>query len=416
MIRIVDEELFKAYKDASHFDAIIEEVIFPVSTSEVSEAVRYAYEKNLAVYVFGAGSGLSGAANAIGGIVIDTILMDKFEIYEDDMYVIAEPGARLSEVNAQLMKRGLWIPIDPGSYEFVTIGGIVSTNASGLRAVKYGNTANYVRAVEVVDGRGRVFWFGNRYVRRSSSAPVISKLLVGSEGTLGIITKVVMDVLPLPEYRESVVINYESEELALSDVPRIVRLIPSALEFLDTISANAIGFENPILIVEFDGTEADVKSRIERLRRLVKGRIEEKENIWQRRKLLGPTLNKIRGARTDWDLAVPISKLVHVVKTVREEASRRGLEVAIFGHVGDGILHLTFLHEPERWREVEEVGGEIVCHIISKFGGSITGEHGVGMAKLRYVKCEELPTSFLKELKMVMDPHLILNPGKKIPF
>ncbi len=415
MIRIVDVDLFKAYKDASHFSAFIDEVYFPTSTDDVSNVVKYAYDKNLAIYVFGAGSGLTGAANAMGGIVIDMILMDSFEIYEDDMYIVAEPAAKLSEINKELSKRGLWIPIDPGSYDFVTIGGMVSTNASGLRAVKYGSTVNYVRAIQVVDGIGHVFWFGNRYVKRSSSTPMISKMIVGAEGTLGIITKVVMEVVPLPEYRESLVLKYEREEEALSEVPKILRLAPSALEFLDEISAKTVGLEKPSLIVEFDGFKADVMTRIDRLKSLIRGKVEVVGDIWEKRRGLGPALSKIKGARTDWDLSVPVSKLVDVVKTLREEASKRNLEIAIFGHVGDGILHLTFLHEPERWMEVEERGGEIVCLVISRFGGSITGEHGVGLAKLKYMKCERtMPIEVLKRIKIVMDPHLILNPGKKI--
>ncbi len=415
MLRIVDEELFKAYKDASHFDAIVEEVYFPTNAEEVSLIVKDALDKGKAVYVFGAGSGLVGSSNPFGGIVIDLILMDSFEVYEDDMYVIAEPTAKLPQINSELKKHGLWIPVDPGSYELATVGGMVSTNASGLRAVKYGSIANYVRALELVDGIGRRYWLGNPYVRRSSVTPLLQKLVVGSEGLFGIITRVVLEALPLPEHRESVVIEYDNEMNALREVPKIVRLMPSALEFLDEECSRLLGYDKPILIVEFDGVKAEVEYKVKVMEKRVEGRVVNAENIWIKRKMLGPLLSKIKGARTDWDLSVPISKLPYVVKRVRELSKLRNLELRIFGHVGDGILHLTYLHEPSEWKEVEEKVGEIVCSVIREFGGSISGEHGVGLAKLKRLSCEpNYPSEVIRDIKRLFDPAIILNPGKKV--
>lgn len=353
---IDDESLLRAYlTDASPLRGNLPQaVLFPSDAAEVAKVIRWANKEKVAVYPYGGGSSLVGSPLPFDGIVVDTSLLLDLEVFEKDKLVLAGAGWRLSELNHVLRRYGLWFPVDPGSVEWATVGGVVATNAGGIRAVKYGLTSDHVRALEFVTPVGEVVWSG-AWAKKSSTWLRVHQLLVGSEGTLGIVTKALLTLSRVPERREAVLLLFEEAEEMGEAVLDILELAPSALEFMDPKTVRAVNSrtdmslkmpEKYLLLVEFDDERSSEKTKL--ILDKYEGIKEDPETLWKYRKLAGPSLTLVKGSRSDWDVAVPVSLLPEAIKFVYENA--RDWEVAVFGHAGDGNLHVNLLHPPgEEW-------------------------------------------------------------------
>jgi len=423
---LTDDELMRAYtSDASPLSGEPPSMaFFPSTAEEVSKVLKWANERGVAVYPFGGGSSLVGSPLPEGGVILDTSLLLDFEVYPKDSLVLVGSGWRIDELNAKLKEYGLWFPVDPGSSSIATVGGAVSTNAGGIRAVKYGLTADHVRALEFVTPTGELVWSGP-WAKKSSTWLRVHQLIVGSEGTLGVVTKALLTLSKLPSKRAAAILTFDDPREMGEAVVKLLDEKPSALEFMDPKTIRAVNShpEAPMklepsyaLLVEFD--EEDAKEKSERVLEEYGGVVKEYEVLWKYRKLAGPSLTLVKGSRSDWDVAVPISALPDAIEYVYREAG--DWDVAVFGHAGDGNLHVNLLHPPgTRWVEKAiEKARELVCGLCKEFRGTVSGEHGIGLLKLALLGCEvdENALALWRTIKLALDPNLILNPGKKIPL
>jgi len=421
-----DEELLRVYEsDASPLRGKAPwAAFFPSHAEEVAKVIKWANEKKVAVYPYGGGSSLVGSPLPAGGVVLDTSLLLSLEVHPEDKLVLAGAGWKLEELNAKLRAHGLWFPVDPGSVELATVGGVVASNAGGIRAVKYGLTSDRVRALEFVTPTGEVVWSGP-WTRKSSTWLRLHQLIIGSEGTLGVVTKALLTLERLPAKREAAFLQFEDNADMVRAVNEILELSPSALEFMDPKTVGAVN-SNPsaplrlpekyTLLVEFDDDNATRK--IDYILSAYEGFKESFEKLWRYRKLAGPSLTLLRGSRSDWDVAVLLSSLPRVLEELYSKLEE--WDVAIFGHIGDGNLHVNMLHPPEEQWVIKaiEVAREVICDVAKKYRATVSGEHGIGLLKLSMLGCEvdERSLELWRTLKKALDPNLILNPGKKIPL
>ncbi len=425
VICIDDEELLNAYiHDASPLEGEVPEgILFPSNTEEVSKVLKWAYEYEVPIYPYGGGSSLVGSPLPFGGYVIDTSLLLEYELYPKDNLVLAGAGWVLSELNSKLSEEGLWFPVDPGSVDMASVGGIVSTNAGGIRAVKYGVTADNVRAVEFVTGKGDIVWSG-AWSKKSSTWIRLHQLIVGSEGNFGVITKALLKVVPRPKKRTALMVQSDNEEEMGELILKLLKLEPSALEMMDPKTIEAVNAHpsSPLrlspkftLLVEFDDDKQEEKAHI--VEREYDG-MYGGEELWKYRKLAGPSLTMVKGSRSDWDVAFPVSLIPKAIKYIYE--NRGDWDIAIFGHVGDGNLHVNLLHPPgSEWvKRATEKAKEMICDMSKKLKATVSGEHGIGLLKLALLDCEvgKDAIEYWKIIKSVFDPKYILNPGKKIPL
>ena len=410
------------------------------STEEVSQIMTYAFENNIPVTPRGQGTGLVGGSVArFGGIMIDLNNMNQIlELDEENLTLTVQPGVMLMEISKYVEERDLFYPPDPGE-KSASIGGNINTNAGGMRAVKYGVTRDYVRSLEVVLPNGEVMEFGGKVVKNSSGYSV-KDLIVGSEGTLGIVTKAVLRLLPLPKTAISLLIPFPDLFAAIETVPRIIKskAIPTAIEFMerDVILASEefLGMQFPdssadaYLLLNFDGNS---KEEIENIYENVAGICldagaedvliadtqERKEAIWKAR---GAFLEAIKASTTDMDecdVVVPRNKIAEFVKfadTLKEEFDVR---IMGFGHAGDGNLHLYVLKDAMDKAAFTEKLSAVFDRMYTKakeLGGAVSGEHGIGYAKKPFL-AESIGDSgmdLLSAIKLAFDPKRILNPGK----
>ena len=420
------DRLVYAY-DASGRTFLPEAVALPRNTEEVSRILALSYEEEFPVIPRGAGTATTGAPLAVeGGLVVAFTLMDRIlEINAEDLVVLVEPGVINGRLKEKLASRGLFYPPDPASYRFSTLGGNVATCAGGPRGLKYGVTRDYVLALEAVLPGGEVLSLGTRTLKGVVGYD-LTRLLVGSEGTLAVITKMALKVLPLPPARTTVAVGFVSEEEALASLNEILSegLLPAAAEFMDETALLATEALDPeikgLLLLEFDGPEAGVKEEVERALGRLRDRSqflkvasgEAAETLWDLRRAISPALKKLGPRRIAEDIVVPRSKLPLFVKEVRNLSGNFGLRVACFGHAGDGNLHVNILFEKED-RRVNLLREEILSLVLS-LSGTLSGEHGIGLTKKAYLPWEIPPRalSLMREIKKVFDPKGLLNPGK----
>lgn len=414
-----DPELLKAYvSDASPLRGEVPKAaFFPIDATEVAKVLKWANKEKIAVYPFAGGTSLVGSPLPSEGVVMDLILMDYLEVFPKDKLALVGSGWKPSELNSELREYGLWFPIDPGSYDIATIGGMIATNAGGIRAVKYGVTADRVRALEFVTPTGEIVWSG-AWSKKSSTWIRLHQLLVGSEGQFGVVTKALLELERLPEKAEVLMIETNLEEVG-DLVLKLMEFEPSAVEFMDETTVEAVNHHpsapfklegNSILLVEFDDERASEKAEsIEMELNATRG---EPEKLWKYRKLAGQALTYKYGKRADWDVAVPLSELSPALKFVKDRLE----EGAVFGHFGDGNMHINYLGKSVE--EVIEDAKELVCEMVKRFKATVSGEHGIGLLKLPMLKCEvsDEAIEVWRKLKLALDPNLILNPGKKIPL
>lgn len=387
----------------------------------------------------GAGTGLAGGAVPVkGGIVMDMSGMNRIvEIDVDNLQVIVEPGVVLDRLNEALKPHGFFFPPDPGSSAMCTIGGLISNNGSGMRCVKYGTCRNYVLDLEVVLADGRIINTGSRMLK-SSAGYDLTRLMIGAEGTLGVITKIVLKIIPLPESRKLVMASFETAEIAGRAVIKVFSsgIIPSACEILDRTTIQVLKRCDPdlpvpdgdVLLFEVDGTASSVEESAQHIADVCtpsassiriascKG---EMDKIWAARRLVGAAVSRLDPSRTrvyaGEDTGVPLKQIPNLIKRVGEISDEFDIPAMKYGHIGDGNLHVALfidVMDESMWERLMKAADEIHRAAID-LGGTVSCEHGIGMAKAQYMKDQCGPTlDVMRTIKEALDPKGILNPGK----
>ena len=413
-------------------------VVHPGSTEEVAAVVKLANEFSHAIVTRGSGTGLSGGSvPSEGCIVLCLTRLDKIiSVDPANLTVRAQCGVITAAIDAAANKHGLFYPPDPGSMKISTIGGNVAENSGGLRGLKYGVTRDYVMGLEVVLPDGRIARFGNACVKDVAGYSM-KDLFIGSEGTLGIITEVLLKVLPRPAARRTMLASYDRMEDAAQTVSDIIaaKIIPCTLEFLDRMTIGCvedyakIGLPRDceaLLLMETDGHPAAVAEEAEQMLALARARgardvriardDAEALQLASARRSAFSALARVRPTTILEDVTVPRDKLAEMVAFVAEVAKKHKLLVGTFGHMGDGNLHPTFLTDERNTEEMARVH-EALEDIVTKtlaLGGTITGEHGVGLAKKAWLRRQvgENSHDLMREIKRAWDPRNLLNPGK----
>ena len=413
-------------------------VVFPNSTAEVSEIVKICAANECPIIAYGTGTSLEGHQLAIrGGINLDMSNMNAvLTVHAEDMDVVVQPGVTREQLNEELRATGLFFPVDPGAN--ASIGGMTATRASGTTAVRYGTMRENVMALEVVMADGRIIRTGTR-ARKSSAGYDLTKLFVGSEGTLGIITEITLRLQGQPEAVSAATCSFPDIESAVNTVITTIQMgIPMArIEFVDEMMARGFNLhfktelpELPHLFVEFHGSEQGVKEQAESFGEIVadmggsdfnwSSKPEDRNALW---KMRHNAYYGMKALAPDWkalptDVCVPISNLAEAVKLAREESERLDLTMSTVGHVGDGNFHATINFDPEDSEQVTRVHKFIhnLNHFALELGGTVTGEHGVGIGKMKYMAEEHGDAlQIMVDIKKTLDPKNIMNPGKMLP-
>lgn len=414
-------------------------VVFPTSQEDVQKLVKVCYEEEIPIFPRGAGSGLTGGAvpTLEKGVVVSFERMNRFQIDVDNATAVVEPGVITYEFQREVERFGLFYPPDPSSFKYSTIGGNIAENAGGPRCLKYGVTREYVLGLTAVIKEGEVIKTGNPVIKDVAGYD-ITKLFVGSEGTLGLITSAVLKLIPKPKARGTALILFKN----LEDVGRVVTRImtsgifPSALEFMDRDAIRAVEEFKPVglpkdvsalLLVEVDGSPQSVKEDIKVVEELAKTMglevkvaedEESAEKLWTARKSLGPALGNLRTGKINEDVVVPRVYLSEAIRDYRKVAEKYGLLMVIFGHIGDGNLHVNLLYDKKNKEEEERAERAVdeIFEITLRYNGSITGEHGVGLTKRKFLEYQFGPVGMeiLRGIKKVFDPKNLFNPGKVI--
>jgi D-lactate dehydrogenase (cytochrome) len=411
-------------------------VVFAESTQDVADAVKLASQHDTPVIPFGVGSSLEGHLLAVqGGISIDVGRMNKvLSVNAEDLTVTVQPGVTRKQVNEEIKSTGLFFPIDPGAD--ASIGGMAATRASGTNAVRYGTMRENVLALEVVTASGEVIRTGTR-AKKSSAGYDLTRLLVGSEGTLGVITEVTLRLFPIPEAISAAVCSFPSIEAAVRSVIQIIQLgVPIArVELIDNNTVRMVNAhsklglrEEPMLLMEFHGSPAGVKEQAETVQEIARefggndfewaATPEERTRLWTaRHNAYFAAVQSRPGCRAiSTDTCVPISRLADCLLDSVAEADASGLPYFLVGHVGDGNFHFGYLLDPNDPKErqvAEELNHKLVARALH-LGGTCTGEHGVGLHKMGFLVDETGAgaVDMMRSIKRALDPKNIMNPGK----
>lgn len=424
--------------DATQQSFLPEAVVHPGSTAEISSIMKLANRERIPVFPRGAGSGFSGGSLPTqGGIVLCTERMDRIlQIDEENLIAIVEPGVVTEKFQQAVEKVGLFYPPDPASLKFSTLGGNVAECAGGPRCVKYGVTKDFIIGLEVVTPTGDIITTGGSTMKGVVGYD-LTKLLCGSEGTLGIITRIVIRLLPLPEAKKTMLVLFDSIDGAARAVSAIIRdkIIPTTLEFMDgrTLECvrQATNLEVPVgaravLIIEVDGDREFLDKQVTRIAEIIRPlgvvetRIaatpEESEALWQIRRSVSASLRKVNPDKFNEDICVPRSKVPEMIRKVDAIAEKYDIPIVNFGHAGDGNIHVNVMIDKKIPGELEkaEKAIEEVFKGALELGGTMSGEHGVGIAKARFIPLEITPLAadYMKAIKRALDPNNILNPGK----
>jgi len=435
------EDLICHSYDATKQMALPAVVVRPAATEEVSRILAHANERRIPVYPMGAASGLTGGAVPLkGGIVLDMTRMNRIiEIDQEKLVGEVEPGVICAEFQTAVERLGLFYPPDPASNEFSTLGGNVAECAGGLRCLKYGVTRDYVLALEAVLPSGQIIHTGSRAMKNVTGYD-LTRLLVGSEGTLCVFTRLTLRLIPLPKSIRTVLAYFASFDDAAETVSAIIaaRIVPRAIEFMDEDTLMALRdygeFDFPeeakaALIVEVDGVEvatereADAIATICREKRCTTLSValsaDDRDELWKERRAISPALYNLAPKKINEDVCVPRSRLPDLIREIQRIMREKSVRIASFGHAGDGNVHVNFLIQsdnPDELHHAEE-GVEEMFRIVVAYGGSLSGEHGIGTTKARYLGIEIPPheMELMRQIKHLFDPHAILNPGKLFP-
>lgn len=421
-------------------------VVLPASGDDVAKTVAFAYEYGVFVTPRGAATGQTGGGLAAhGGIVIDLSTLKRIvEVDAVNLQVVAEPGVVHADLNARLAQERLFFPPDPGSSKMCTLGGMVSNNSRGMRAIKYGATGDYVMGMEVVLPTGQVIQPGSITLRtvQSSSGFDLHKVFVKAEGMLGIITKLRLKVLPMPARRGIVMALFDELERCGEAVSRVFQagIVPSAIEILDTSAILAANLYRPklrlpqadaMLLFEVDGNGPGVAFELQRIVDVVKPtafQVEYSDEpkrvaaLWEARAVVGAAAAQIRpGAARVYageDISVPIGAVPAALRGIRDIGQANAVAIVTYGHIGNGGLHAALVVDPAVPAEVEAAlrVADQIHEMAHRLNGTVTGEHGVGIVRAQYVPGEHgASLAVMKRIKQALDPKGIMNPGKMWP-
>ena len=431
-------DLISHSTDASMFKHRPEMVVYATTTEQVSAILKMVHEERIPITPLGAGTNLSGETVPIkGGIVLDLSRMDQIlEISLEDRVVIVQPGVIYADLNKRLAPLGFIFPPDPSSGPVATIGGNVATNAGGVRAGKYGVTKDYVRGLKVVLPGGKVMRTGTRTMK-SSSGFNLTQLFVGSEGTLGVITEVTLKIAPKPTESYVTLATFQKLVVAGRAVSQIMRsgAVPSVLEIVEKNCIKAINQNTDlnlpeveaILLTETDGfVKEDALFQMNKIVDIFRQNdaldvrwaetTEEAEALWNARKSAYAVVSRLNNAIIPEDITVPLSKVPDMLNALEELGAKHGLIIPTVGHLSDGNLHPHFSYDRTNPDEVARVkkAEEELYHKTIELGGTLSGEHGIGLAKAPFMCLEHDPVAMetMRSLKKMFDPHNILNPGK----
>jgi D-lactate dehydrogenase (cytochrome) len=413
-------------------------VCYAHSTEEVAAIVRLCAAHRVPIVAFGGGTSLEGhVAAQQGGICIDLSRMQRIiEVRADDLDVTVEAGVTRQQLNAELRATGLFFPIDPGGES--TLGGMAATRASGTNAVRYGTMRDNVLNLTVVLANGEIIKTGSR-ARKSAAGYDLTRVFVGSEGTLGIITEVTLRLYGIPEVLSAAVCAFEDVQAAVSTVVAIIQYgIPvSRVELLDARTVQAVNrysqlklVEAPTLFFEFGGSPASVNEQLQLTREIAESMgavsfesaadADARNTLWRARHNVHYAMQAMRPNGRIWstDVCVPISALTQCIAETAEDVDKVSFFVGMVGHVGDGNFHLGMVIDPDNLAELEEAEGlnERVVERAIRLEGTCTGEHGIGSGKIKYMSLEHgAALQAMHAIKRALDPLGILNPGKVLP-
>ncbi|MBT4490529.1 MAG: FAD-binding protein [Rhodospirillaceae bacterium] len=413
-------------------------VAFAQSTEEVAAIVRICHAAGTPVIPYGAGTSIEGQVHAArGGICIDVGGMNEvLAVHAEDLDCTVQPGVRRKQLNDYLRDTGLFFPIDPGAD--ASIGGMTGTRASGTNAVRYGTMRENVMSLTVVLPNGEIIRTARR-ARKSSAGYDLTRLFVGSEGTLGIVTEITLRLYGIPENISAAVVPFDSVEGAVDTVICTIQSgIPIArIELLDDVQIDAINkysnMEHPVkptLFMEFHGTDAGVAEQIEMVKAFGEDfgagefqwsdQLEDRNRLWQARHDVAYACKAMRPGCDIWatDVCVPISRLAECIAETRKDLEGASVPAPISGHVGDGNFHLCFVLDPnnrEEFNEADQINDRLIRRALD-MDGTCTGEHGIGLGKRKFLREEHGDAvEIMRAIKMAIDPDNIMNPGKMLP-
>ncbi|MFT5114088.1 MAG: D-lactate dehydrogenase (cytochrome) [Parasphingorhabdus sp.] len=421
--------------DESHHESMPPDAVVIVhSTEEVVEVVRLCNEYKVPMIPYGAGTGLEGSVAAVrGGIAINMQEMNQIiQVNDEDMDVVVQPGVTRIELNQYLRDKGLFFPVDPGAN--ATIGGMVSTRASGTNAVLYGTMRDNVMALEVVLADGQIIRTGSRS-RKSAAGYDLTRLFTGAEGTLGIITEITLRLRGIPEAISAAVCCFKDLDAAVQTVIQTIQIgVPvSRIELVDEVQMEAINKYSktnyqiaPTLFLEFVGSESGVKEQAETVAMLADENggadfqwatnTDQRNELWRARHNAAYASKALRPNASMWatDVCVPISRLSECISLTRKELTEAELISPIVGHVGEGNFHLSMMidhNNPDEVHKAEQVHRNMV-HRAIEFGGTCTGEHGIGIGKQEFLELEHgAGVDVMRLIKKALDPENLMSPG-----
>ena len=412
-------------------------VVFPSSAEEVSRILVLANTRGFPVIPRGSGTGLTGGSVPVsGGLVLSFTRMNRIlEIDPKNLIAVVEPGVVTFVLQEEVAKYGLFYPPDPASYKYSSIGGNIAECAGGPNSLKYGVTRDYVLGLEVVLPTGEIIAPGVRTMKGVVGYD-LARLFVGSEGTLGVVTKITLKLIPLPEARATILALFREVEDAAEAVSATVaaRVVPSTIEFMDRASIRCSEQANPmglppdiggLLLIEIDGNEESIVSQAEKVKEIMLGHKaadcrmtrdpQEADKLWLARRTLSQALYNVNPVKIAEDVVVPRSNIPALIRALEAMEKRFGIPILSFGHAGDGNFHVNIMIKDTK--EDREKAEEAVKEIFSealRLGGTLSGEHGIGLSKAAYLGMELSPDlmATMKKIKQLFDPHNILNPGK----
>jgi glycolate oxidase len=413
-------------------------VVFAQNAPQIAALMQLANRKRFAVVPRGAGSGLSGGSVPLaGGVVLVTTAMRRIlEVSTDDLYAVVEPGVITADLINTVARHKLLYPPDPSSMKTSTLAGNIAENAGGLRGLKYGVTKDYVMALEVVTPTGEIIKTGAKTVK-SVSGYDLTKLFVGSEGTLGVITQATLRLIPAPAFRRSLIAVFDDIALAGRTVADVIKsgVIPATMEIMDHITLQAVeNFKHiglpqdadAVLLLETDGIEAAAVQEAATIERICRGNRtidvkiaaseSERDQVWEARRSALAALARIKPTVILEDATVPRSKIPDMIAAVQDIAQRHRLVIGTFGHAGDGNLHPTIITDERNTAEMQRVEAAVaeIFDAALRLGGTLSGEHGIGLAKKMFLHkefgLEGVET--MRRIKKALDPNNVLNPGK----
>lgn len=413
-------------------------VAWPKNTEDVVKLIKFAIDKNLFIIPRGGGTGVTGAAIPLmkNSLVISLEKMKKLlDIDTRNMTVTVQPGIINGKLQKELESLGYFYPPDPASMNICTIGGNVATNAGGPRAIKYGVTRDYIMAIEAVLPDGSIINAGGKTYKRVVGYD-LKNLFIGSEGTLAIFTKIMLKMLPLPEDVITLLVSFNNIESSAMAVSKIIssRIIPRTIELMDRLSIEAIENYKPlglptnieaILIIELDGYSSTIKTEAEKVLSICEGLAGEavvaedllaREKIWEARRSLSPALYHLSPNKISEDIVVPRDKIPQLLKELKMLSEKSGVKIICFGHAGDGNIHTNIMIDKTNKEELS-IGIRLIKQIFEitlKLGGSISGEHGIGITKAPYISMElkEKEIQIMNDIRKIFDKRGILNPNK----